>query len=191
MTTMKPHTKLLVATASKHGSTHEIGVHIASTISKFAPTIATETADVHAINEGSQELTLGEYDAIVIGSPVYYGHWLDDARKFVDRHAAVLARVPVWLFSAGPLGDPPRPAENTIDASEEMERTHARDHVVFSGVLDRERLGFGERAVVLALHAADGDFRDWARIDEWATKIASELTTEVTAGYDEKSRVMP
>jgi menaquinone-dependent protoporphyrinogen oxidase len=172
---MKPQMKLLIATASKHGSTHEIGAHIASTIAKVAATVVTETADVRAINEGTQELALGEYDAFVIGSPVYYGHWLDDARKFVDRHAAVLARVPVWLFSAGPLGNPPRPSENTIDASEEVERTHARGHVVFSGVLDRDRLGFGERAVVLALHAADGDFRDWARIDEWATTIADDL----------------
>jgi menaquinone-dependent protoporphyrinogen oxidase len=175
MTTMTPPLKLLVATASKHGSTHEIGVHIASTISRVAPTIETETVDVHAINEGTPELALGGYGAFVLGSPVYYGHWLDDARKFVDRHAALLARVPVWLFSAGPLGNPPRPAENTIDASEQVERTHARDHVVFSGVLDRERLGFGERAVVLALHAADGDFRNWDRINEWATTIAGEL----------------
>ncbi len=176
---MKSQMKLLVATASKHGSTHEIGVHIAATISNRAPTIETETIDMRSINEGTRELALGEYDAFVIGSPVYYGHWLDDPRRFVDRHAALLSRVPVWLFSAGPLGNPPRPAENTIDASEEVERTQAREHVVFSGVLDRQRLGFAERAVVLALQAPDGDFREWARIDEWATKIGNELTNQV------------
>jgi menaquinone-dependent protoporphyrinogen oxidase len=176
---MASHVKLLVATASKHGSTHEIGVHIATAISRVAPTIETDTIDLHAINEGTQELALGDFDAFVIGSPVYYGHWLDDARRFVDRHAALLSRVPVWLFSAGPLGNPPRPAENTIDASEEVERTKAREHVVFSGVLDRQRLGFGERAVVLALHAAEGDFRDWAQIDEWARKIGVELSNQV------------
>ena len=31
------------------------------------------------------------YDAFVLGSTVYMGHWLDPARELVDRHGAVLA----------------------------------------------------------------------------------------------------
>ena len=50
--------------------------------------------------------SLDGYDACVIGSAVYVGHWLDPARELVETHARALAGRPVWLFSSGPLGPP-------------------------------------------------------------------------------------
>jgi len=41
-------------------------------------------------------------------------------------------------------------------------------------------LGFGEKAVVMALRVPDGDFRDWKEIDSWATQIAAELSRATT-----------
>ncbi len=35
--------------------------------------------------------------------------------------------------------------------------------------------GFAEKAMVTALHAPDGDFRDWAEIEAWGHSIANEL----------------
>ena len=32
---------------------------------------------------------------------------------------------------------------------------------MFPGRLEKKRLSFGERAIVLALRAPEGDFRDW------------------------------
>jgi menaquinone-dependent protoporphyrinogen oxidase len=52
------------------------------------------------------------YDAVVLGSAVYAGHRLKPARKLVDRCGAALAARPVWLFSSGPVGDPPKPEED-------------------------------------------------------------------------------
>ncbi|MEV7629521.1 hypothetical protein [Actinoplanes sp. NPDC089786] len=45
---------------------------------------------------------------------VYLGRWLDDARKLAERIAAQPPR-PVWLFSGGPIGDPPKPAEEPAE----------------------------------------------------------------------------
>jgi len=41
--------------------------------------------------------------------------------------------------------------------------------------LDRKALSFGEKAIVVALRAPEGDFRDFDEIREWATTIAAEL----------------
>lgn len=54
--------------------------------------------------------------------------------------------------------------------------THAREHRLFAGCLDRHRLGIGERAMVAALPVTDGDFRDWHAIDTWGAQIAGELS---------------
>ena len=43
------------------------------------------------------------------------------------------------------------------------------------GKLDKSKLGFGERAVMLAFRVVEGDYRDWNEIEAWATGIAHEL----------------
>jgi menaquinone-dependent protoporphyrinogen oxidase len=51
------------------------------------------------------------------------------------------------------------------------------DHRMFFGALDRSKLGFGERMLVKAVKAPEGDFRDWDAIQSWADDIARELGT--------------
>jgi menaquinone-dependent protoporphyrinogen oxidase len=46
---------------------------------------------------------------------------------------------------------------------------------VFSGRLDKSSLGFAEKAVMVAVRASEGDFRDWEAIREWAREIAAAL----------------
>ena len=96
-------------------------------------------------------------------------------RELVERFAEELAVRPVWLFSSGPIGDPPKPDEDPVDVAEVMERTRARGHAVFAGKIDRSRLGFGERAIVSALKVPEGDFRDWDEVRTWANGIVEEL----------------
>ena len=51
--------------------------------------------------------------------------------------------------------------------------------LVFAGKLDKDVLGFAEKAIVAAFKAPDGDFRDWEEIRGWASGIAQELKTKV------------
>jgi menaquinone-dependent protoporphyrinogen oxidase len=93
----------------------------------------------------------------------------------VDRCGDALAARPVWLFSSGPVGDPPKPEEDPVDVAGILAATKARDHRVFAGKLLRKQLSFGEKAVAVALRVPEGDFRDWPEIRGWAAGIADAL----------------
>jgi menaquinone-dependent protoporphyrinogen oxidase len=163
--------RVLVSAASKHGSTGEIAERIADTVRTALPDGA-----VVGVRPAAEITDVASYDAAVLGSAVYMGHWMEDAVRAAARIAAGPPRS-VWLFSSGPIGDPPRPDEDPVDVRAIVTATGARGHRVFAGRLDRHRLGFAEKAMVLALRVADGDFRDWDAIDGWARQIATELST--------------
>lgn len=124
---------------------------------------------------------LAGVDAVVIGSAVYAGHWLGPAQQLVERLADELRARPVWLFSSGPVGDPPVPRDDAVDVDAMIAATEARDHRLFAGRIDKSSLGFGERALVRALRVPEGDFRDWDAISDWADEIAATLTSEASA----------
>ncbi len=90
--------QVLVAAASKHGSTSEMAEVIAAELTQAGLTV--EVKPLEAVTE------LSGYDAVVLGSGVYVGRWLPQAAEFVRAHAASLGELPVWLFSSGPLGSP-------------------------------------------------------------------------------------
>ena len=164
--------RVLVSAASRHGSTAEIAERIGAVLrERLAGGPATQVDVVPP----DAEPDLDGYDAFVFGSAVYMGHWLDSALRLSRRYGQRGGDRPVWVFSSGPIGDPPKPDEQSVDVGSVVTTTRAREHRVFAGVLDRHRLGFGERAVVAALRAPYGDFRDWAAIEAWARDIAAEL----------------
>jgi menaquinone-dependent protoporphyrinogen oxidase len=171
---------VLVVYASKHGSTRGIAERIAAKLTDEGhPAKATPVQEASGL-EG--------YDAFVIGSAAYALHWMDEALDFVKRNSAVLKRVPVWLFSSGPLGNEATDAKGrdlraaTVpkEIPELEEAVDARGHRVFFGALDPGTLGFAERAIrkLPAARAGlpEGDFRDWVEIDAWAAEIAQGLT---------------
>ena len=159
--------KVLVTTASKHHSTLEIGQAVGRALAGdgiVADVLAAEEVD-----------TIAGYDAVVVGSGVYAGNWLAPARDFIQRCLGQLRERPVWMFSSGPMGDPPLPAGDPSGVAALIELIHPRGHRVFAGRLDGADLGLGEKLIVKAVRAPFGDFRDWAAIEAWADEIAAEL----------------
>jgi menaquinone-dependent protoporphyrinogen oxidase len=133
--------KVLVSVANKHGATSEIAEEIGKAL---RDALHEDGGDVVVDVRPTEEVSsVEDYDAVVLGSAVYVGHWLGPARDLAERHAEALAARSVWLFSSGPVGDPPKPAEeDSVDVAEILEATGARDHRVFSGKLDKGSLGF-------------------------------------------------
>lgn len=158
---------VLVSAASKHGATVEIAERIAAELTRNG---------VAAVAVAPEDVTsLEGYDAVVLGSGIYAGRWLEPAKRFVDRHVDGLRARPVWLFSSGPIGNPPKPAAEPADAAPLRARTMAREHRIIPGLVDRDRLSFAERAITRVVGAAGGDYRPWVEIDAWARSIADEL----------------
>ena len=162
---------VLVTTASKHGATTEIGEMIAATLERNGHTVETRAA--------SHVQSLDQFDAIVIGAAVYAGRWVKDGYRFVDRFEVELAARPLWVFSSGPTGTPPTPEpEDLVELGDVIERLAPKGTTVFGGKLDASVLSFAERAIIRAVRAEEGDFRDWDAIQAWALHIAEDLSSE-------------
>ena len=166
--------RVLVAYASKHGSTEGIARAIVERLAE-----AGEEAEARSVSEVDE---LAGVDAVVLGSAIYAGSWMKEAVEFVHRHAEPLAERPVWLFSSGPLGEEVEDEEQQPRQLREMEGIVGPvEHRLFFGALDRSKLGFAERMIVKAVKAPDGDFRDWDEIRAWADTIAADLASRGTS----------
>jgi len=160
--------RVLVTASSKHGATSGIAEEIGRVIGERG--LEVLVLPIEDVTE------VAGFDAFVVGSAVYAGRWMGEARRFADRHAAELAAHPTWLFSSGPVGDPPKPeAASAVKLDDVIAQTGAREHRLFAGRLDRTQLGLGERTVVRMVGAPDGDYRDWKGVAAWAAKIADSL----------------
>jgi menaquinone-dependent protoporphyrinogen oxidase len=161
---------VLVAVASRHGSTSDIAVAVAQTLERAGH--RTTVASPEDVAE------IGIYDAVILGSAIYSGRWMEPMKSLIERTTADLASRPVWLFSSGPLGDPPKPMTDSIDVPELMLKSHALGHRTFAGSLDRHALSLGERVVVSVVRAPDGDYRPWLEVREWASDICRALARD-------------
>jgi menaquinone-dependent protoporphyrinogen oxidase len=157
-----------VITASKHESTREVGEAIANRLRQHGQEVIATDA------EAVDELPAG--DPVVLGSPIYMGRWMKASRALAGRLAEEPPGRPLWMFTIGPLGDPPQPENAKPEAEiEAIAERRAREHRVFTGKLDRSVLNRRERLVTRAVKVPDGDFRDWPAIEAWADDIAGEL----------------
>jgi menaquinone-dependent protoporphyrinogen oxidase len=184
-------TKVLVVYASRHRATRGIAQRIADVLQSEGLEVVIAPAD-HATGVGTA-------DAVVVGSAVYMGTWLKEAIEFIKRNEAVLAELPMWLFSSGPLPGRSNPGVEPLEdafgpkdgpgsggrkkIAEISAATHPRDHRVFLGAFDPNEpaTATSERLVRLLPAARKalpaGDFRDWAAIEAWAHEIAAALAT--------------
>jgi len=161
---------ILVTAASKHGATAEIAEAIAASLRG-----ARLTVDLREPNEVA---SLDGYDAVVLGSAVYTGRWLEASRHFTERHHAALLARPTWLFSSGPIGQPLAPTEEPVDGLRLLAELGAREHRSFPGRVNTPDLSWVERTITRMVKAPDGDFRDWDAIRDWGASIARELATQ-------------
>jgi menaquinone-dependent protoporphyrinogen oxidase len=174
---------VLVTAATRHGSTMEIATILTGLL---------EDAGFEAdVKQPDEVRSVDGYDAVVIGSAIYMGRWLEPARRMVERCSGQFAGRSVWLFSSGPLGDPPKPDVEPVDAERMRMLTGAVDHRVFPGRLMKSELGFGERVIVAGVRAPDGDFRPWDDLTAWAHSIVDRLRAVELAGALDQATPTP
>lgn len=159
--------KVLVAHASKHGSTREIAQEVADVLTGRGVDATCVPAD--------EVESVSGYDALVLGAAIYAGSWPKSAKKLVTKVVSEAPKVPSWVFSSGPVGNPLGPAEIPAGPRELAAKLHLCEHKVLPGALDRSKLSLLERGIVGAIKIDDGDYRDWDAVRDWGGRIADRL----------------
>jgi menaquinone-dependent protoporphyrinogen oxidase len=169
--------RVAVVCASHYGATRGIAERIGAELS-----VAGFDAQVYDAADPPHAEAMADFDAFVVGSAVYMGHWVKDATAFVRRYQPTLLEHPVWLFSSGPLGaDGDADAENLVPAeiADFTKTVRPIEHRVFSGAIDPEALSLPHRMIRKFPGAAEkipaGDFRNWPEIEAWSRDIARRL----------------
>jgi menaquinone-dependent protoporphyrinogen oxidase len=164
--------KVLVAYATKYGSTAEIAEKIGEVLREAG--LNTNVLPTSRVDDVSP------YHAVVLGSAVYIGGWQKNATKFLNVNENALAGKEIWLFSSGPTGegDPVELAEGwrfPKSLQSLADRIQPRDITLFHGALAEDDLNFIQKWMLKNVGAPLGDFRDWDAITAWATQIADAL----------------
>jgi menaquinone-dependent protoporphyrinogen oxidase len=167
---------VLVAYASKYGSTREIAEAIATALEAGGLNV-----DLKSVGE---PVDVGSYDGVIAGSAVYVGRIRKEMKRFIAVNEESLRQKPVWLFSSGPTDPSEDPPEvdgwrQSASLAQQIERIGPKDTVIFGGVLEREQLSGLERWIVARVKAALRDARDWEQIEAWAKGIAVQLLGNV------------
>jgi len=162
--------RVLISPASVHGATAEIGRSIAATLRENG--IDADVTQPELIHD------LHPYGGVILGSAIYGGRWKLEALAFIEEHARAIAALPCWIFSSGPItaNEPSEPLEANHEA-ELLALTGAREHRLFGGALDLERLSPTEQGVARWVNVVEGDARDWHEVEAWASRIVAELTS--------------
>jgi len=158
---------ILVAYASKHGSTQEVAETVASEL-------AAEYSTVIDVQPAADIQDIDEYDAVVLGGALYMGRLHADARHFLSTHRRALANRPFAVFAMGPQtsGDADIAASRRqLDrALERVPELAPVSVAIFGGVLKPSELHFPFNRMDPV------DARDWDAIRDWATALPRSLS---------------
>jgi menaquinone-dependent protoporphyrinogen oxidase len=164
--------KVLIAYATKYGSTVEVAEAIAKTFAEAG--VAADLRDVGSVHD------LGDYAAVVFGAPLYNSRMLRAGRRFLAKNRRALADMPVAVFALGPLG---AEEKDTAVPQRQFDRALARQSemsplstALFAGVIDQSKLRFPDKyAPPLKRFFPLTDARDWHAIEVWAVGLLDVL----------------
>jgi menaquinone-dependent protoporphyrinogen oxidase len=164
--------KILIAYASKYGSTKEIAEKVGSVLKGEGLEADVLSAD--------KVTDISGYKDIIVGVAMYMGGWRKEAKNFVTKFEKALAAKRVWVFSSGPSGkgDPAQLLKGVIVPAGIkiiLDRIKPKDITVFHGNLDPVKMKGLEKWIVKRVGGDTGDFRDWAMITAWAKKTAAAI----------------
>lgn len=188
---------VLVVHASRHGATRGIAERIGAVLQGEGHEVEVAAA--------SAAPSVSVRDAVIVGSGVYMGSWLEDGLEFLRENRGILSSRHVWLFSSGPLPGSTKqkpvtdPIENALGPAEgpgsggrrklqELADAIApREHAVFAGAYDPTDppKSLAERFIRLMPAGKGilppGDYREWPAIEAWAREISTHLPAPVAA----------
>jgi menaquinone-dependent protoporphyrinogen oxidase len=157
--------EILIAYATKHGSTHEVAEAVAAHLAEAG-------VEAHTL-PASRLRSLDEYGAVVLGAPLYMGRWHADARAFLRRFQKELASRPLAVFALGPVKDEPEQWEGArkqlYDALAHFPGVEPVAVGLFGGAIVPETLHFPFSRIPA------GDLREWPAVEAWTARLPEAL----------------
>lgn len=161
---------VLVAYATKYGSTREVAEAVGDALSR-------QGVDVDVLPAGEVDDVSG-YDAVVLGTALYFFMLRRDAKRFLARHRKTLAGIPIALFALGPFHDTPEELESARGPVDKyVAKTEWLTPVsvaIFGGRLDPDSLRFPDNNPGMR-SMEPSDARDWDAIRKWADELSPAL----------------
>ncbi len=157
--------KILIAYASKAGSTGDVAQAIGETLG--AAGAAVDVLQVKHVKD------IAAYTAVIVGSAIRMGQWLPEAVDFVKAHQAELRQRPVSFFLvSGTLKDNTPEAIQKVGAALDPVRAVLTPASIgmFAGKMDYSKLSFLDRTIAQAVGSVEGDWRNWDAIRAWASQ---------------------
>ncbi len=163
--------KILVAYATRAGSTVDVAKTIGETLNASGATV-----DVRPIKNVTD---IQGYDAVLVGSAIRMGKWLPEAVDFVKKNQAQLGRIPTAFFTVHLLNcddsDKSRAAREAYTAPVRQILT-PKAEVFFAGKMDFSKLSFLDRTIAQAVGGTERDLRNWDTIRGWAQGLQTILS---------------
>jgi menaquinone-dependent protoporphyrinogen oxidase len=160
--------KVLVAYASRYGSTQEVADAVAAELAERGLEVDVRRA--------KEVRGLDGYDGVVLGAPLVMHHWHKDAVRFLWRHREALLGLPGAVFALGPVKEPRDEQEwqdSRAQLDDELAKTAWFEPVaveILGGKFDPSLLRFPLNK--FAGSAPASDIRDWDAIRAWAGGLA-------------------
>ena len=158
---------ILLAYASRFGSTQEVAETIASTLSE-----AGLEVDLQLMQEVK---SLDRYDAVVLGAAIYNAKWNANAHQFVMQYQDALTQLPVAIFTLGPLSPSEAAKRNSRrQLNSELAKYPWLKPVaveIFAGKYDPSKPGLNFFEKFLPAR----DYRNWDAIRAWAKALSARL----------------
>jgi menaquinone-dependent protoporphyrinogen oxidase len=167
-------TTVLVAFASKHGSTKGIAQAIGGAMHSHGCRVRVMPAgNVRSVDD---------FDVVIIGSAIYHDHWLWEGSRLLRRVRKELAGKPTWLFSSGPIGGTIQGEALIADGCgggvtapaallPALDGLVVLDHAMFAGRVDERAGGLLERGV------PRGDWRNFRQVSDWGHMVGDEVAS--------------
>ena len=162
---------VLVAYATRYGSTREVAEAVAMTLREGGLKV-----DIQPIR---QVRTLADYSAVVLGAPLFMFRWHKHALRFLSRHRQALTERPVAVFALGPFHDEEKEwQEVRPQLDKELAKFPWLRPVavqIFGGVFDPAKLRFPLNLMPALKQMPASDIRDWTAIRAWASDLVAKL----------------